>query len=132
MSNIIHTAYPPPPGIHLESANKDHLIFTWNHIAPECAAIRYTIISADECGICPDTTAHNSASCNHFQASANGNLCSFALQSEFCPGHVHRTIGNMSDPIRVTLKGELYIDIVLLIIIHASDITFCSSRASSS
>ena len=90
----------------MESANQNHLTFTWNDIVPECAAVRYTVRSTN-CGICPDTTTHNSASCNHFQVSTIGNLCLFAIRSEFCPGHtMYQIIGNMSDHIQVTLKGK--------------------------
>ena len=92
--------------MHLESANQNYLTFSWNDIVPECAAVRYTVRSTANCGICPDITAHNSASCNHFQVSTTGNLCSFAVQSEFCHGHTtYRAIGSRSAHIQVTLKG---------------------------
>ena len=104
---IICTAYPPPSEIHLESADQNHLIFNWNDIVPACAAVHYTVRSTG-CGICLDTTAHNSASCNHFQVSTTGNLCTFAVQSEFCHEYTtYRTIGSISDHIQVILKGSL-------------------------
>ncbi len=94
------TAYPPPMGIHLISANPDQLTFAWNLVAQECSDFHYNIF-AQNCGDCPSRTHHDIASCSDYSVSTQTVTCSFALQTVFCED----TIGIMGNPVEIILKG---------------------------
>lgn len=96
------TAYPPPVGIHLMSANPDQLTFAWNPVAQECSAFHYNIF-AYNCGDCPSRTHHDTAACSDYSVSTQVVTCLFFLQTVFCEDG---SIGNMSNPLEVTLKGN--------------------------
>ena len=76
------------------------LTFTWESASTNCSLIHYNIIS--DCGICPNTTAINEATCI-LAGSQLRRSCSFALRNVLC----HNTFSNESDPIIVDLFTEL-------------------------
>ena len=96
------TAYPPPIGIHLSSANPNQLTFAWNLVAQECSALLYNIY-AQNCGDCPSRTHHDTAACSDYSVSTEAVTCSFVLQTVFCGDD--GSIGNRSNPVEVILKG---------------------------
>ncbi len=86
--------------MRLVNAAPDQLTFSWDPVAPNCAAIHYNILAQD-CGICPSTTQHNTVVCHDMQVGQNL-TCSFVVQN-FRTCDV--VAGNISIPVNVMLKG---------------------------
>ena len=55
--------------------------FTWSPAAPNCLAIYYNIL-ASNCGSCPTTTNHTTATCT--DVPINGSMCLFMVQPVVC------------------------------------------------
>ena len=98
---FIHTvSFPSPTNIRLISASPHQLTFSWNPVAPNCAAIHYNILEQN-CGRCPSTTQHNRVVCHDMDVGQNL-TCSFVVQNfRTCDG----VAGNMSIPVNITLQG---------------------------
>ena len=69
-------------------------------MAPNCAAIHYNIL-AQNCGNCPSSTPHTTVVCHDMNVGANL-TCSFVVQNVRTCDDI---TGNMSDPVKVHLKG---------------------------
>ena len=79
-------------------ASPIRLTFQWGQVSSSCTAIQYRIIATD-CGRCPGTTPHTTASCSGI--SVDGHQCRFALQAITCAN----IVGNESRTVGVTLRG---------------------------
>ena len=69
-------------------------------MAPNCAAIHYKIL-AQNCGNCPSSTPHTTVVC-HDMSIGDNLTCSFVVQNVRTCDDI---TGNMSDPVKVHLKG---------------------------
>ena len=96
--------YSPPSDIHVQSVEKDRVVFTWNEVTSHCPSIRY-VITAINCGACPNITTNAMVTCSDFNVSTNiiTSKCKFAVQTEIC-GYL---LGEMSNYSVVNLIGEL-------------------------
>ena len=75
-------------------------MFAWNKTtSPQCSSIQY-VISAIECGNCPNTTTDTNITCVHF--SVSNRTCMFAVQTEIC-GYL---VGPKSEHVIVNLFGK--------------------------
>jgi hypothetical protein len=98
---ITETPFPPPTNIHIESNHDPHQItFAWDKVTVQCPSLQY-IITAMNCGLCPNTTADKNVTCDtqshdHISPRTN-NTCLFAVQTEIC-GHLR---GRRSEYVRV-------------------------------
>ena len=72
----------------------NQLIFQWNSVATDCAAVHYNIL-ASNCGSCPTTTNHTNVTCT--DVPADNNECNFIIQSVIC----RKVIGKYSNPISI-------------------------------
>ena len=98
--SICSVSYPSPSNLQLIGVAPQRLTFSWNSVAPNCAAIHYNIFAQD-CGICPGTTSHNTVVCHDMEIIGKV-ICSFAVQIvRSCDG----AVGNTSNSIQVMLKG---------------------------
>ena len=96
---------PPPNKLYITTANfvSRHLTFSWSPVAPDCPAIHYNIL-ASNCGSCPTTTNHTTATCT--DVPPENIVCTFAIQPVMCGS----LVGNKSDPVSVTTtRGEVII-----------------------
>ena len=96
--SLLLEEYGPPNGVHLE---RFQLVFVWNEVTAtsQCPYIQY-IITAINCGICPNTTTNTNVTCTLTDISASTNrTCMFAVQTEVC-GYI---IGEWSEYITVNL-----------------------------
>ena len=67
--------------IRLVEMYPNQLIFEWSEISYNCPFFHYRIV-ASNCGQCPNTTRHTTATCfGDFTESVN---CSFSIQSVLC------------------------------------------------
>jgi hypothetical protein len=85
---ITETPFPPPTNIHIESNHDSHqIIFAWDEVTVQCSSLQY-IITAINCGACPNTTADKNVTCdtqpNINQRVKLNNTCLFAVQTEIC------------------------------------------------
>ena len=93
--------YPPPTNIHVESNDSSQITFAWDEVTAQCLSLQY-IITAINCGLCPNATADKNVTCN-IQADINlctENTCLFAVQTEIC-GHL---LGERSDYVIVHIQ----------------------------
>ena len=99
--------YPPPNNVHIESNDSSQITFAWDEVTVQCSSLRY-IITAINCGLCPNTTADKNVTCD-IQTDISlrtNNTCMFAVQTEIC-GHL---LGERSDYLVVHMPdGELYL-----------------------
>ena len=105
---ITSIPYPPPTNIiHTESYDSSQITFAWDEVTVQCSSLQY-IITAINCGLCPNTTADKNVTCD-IQTDMNmrtNNTCVFAVQTEIC-GHL---LGERSYYLIVhMLDGELYL-----------------------
>ena len=101
------TPYPPPTNIHIESNDFSQITFAWDEVTVQCSSLQY-IITAINCGLCPNATADKNVTCNIQSdiSQRTNNTCMFAVQTEIC-GHL---LGERSDYLIVhTPDGELYL-----------------------
>ena len=79
--------YPPPSNISIESNDSHHITFAWDEVTSQCSSLQY-IITAINCGVCPNTTTDNNVTCHIqsdiSQALRTSNTCMFAVQTEIC------------------------------------------------
>ena len=85
----------PPNNILISGVDisQQQLTFTWSPVVPDCPAIHYNIL-ASNCGSCPTTTNHTTATCIDIP-TIGSTSCNFAIQAVVC-GNIS---GNTSDPI---------------------------------
>ena len=57
------------------------LTFSWGPVAPDCPVVSYNIL-ASNCGSCPTTTNHTTATCTDVPTDAKE--CTFAVQIVVC------------------------------------------------
>ena len=106
---IVPAPYAPPGDIRYEKMEPDRLQFSWSKVAPHCPYVQY-IITARNCGICPNTTVDATVTCTNYSSSENS-TCLFAVQTETC-GSI---LGEMSGYLEIgkneytVLKQHLYI-----------------------
>ena len=100
-----------PNNIRLINVKPKQLTFAWNdsenvqqtHTFSDTDSIVYNII-ASNCGTCPNSTTSLSATCVDF--TADGGVCSFALQAVVCGIR----FSPISDPMKIQIKGINLID----------------------
>ena len=82
---LLLAPYAPPNDIHVETVDADQVKFVWSEVTSQCPCIRY-IISADNCGLCPNSTVDTTVTCTNISSSVNvlNSICLFALQTETC------------------------------------------------
>ena len=83
---VTETPYPPPTNIHIESNDSSQITFAWDEVTAHCSSLQY-IITAINCGLCPDTTTDKNITRNiqtdNISLHTN-NACMFAVQIEIC------------------------------------------------
>ena len=84
---IMAIPYPSPTNIHIESNDPHQITFIWDEVPVQCSSLQY-IITAINCGVCPNTTADRNITCDmqsHISPRAEfNNTCLFAVQTEIC------------------------------------------------
>ena len=76
------------------------ILFAWNKLnGTRCSSIQY-IITAINCGVCPNATTDTNITCVH--SSVSNHTCMFAVQTEIC-GYL---LGERSEYVIVNLFGE--------------------------
>ena len=106
---ITETPFPPPGNIHIESNDSHQITFAWDEVTVQCSYLQY-IITAINCGVCPNTTTDKNVTCNmqsHISPHTKfNNTCLFAVQTEIC-GYLR---GKRSEYITVMvhMDGEQY------------------------
>ena len=97
------TIYPPPTNIHVDSSDSSQITFAWDEVTAQCSSLRY-IITAINCGLCPNTTADKNVTCNIQTdiSQRTNDTCMFAVQTEIC-GYLH---GKRSDYVTIHINGE--------------------------
>ena len=98
--------YPPPSDVHVESIDSHHITFAWDEAPVQCSCLQY-IITAINCGVCPNTTIDKNIKCDiqsHISphTAEFNNTCLFAVQTEIC-GYLR---GNRSEYVMVHMDGE--------------------------
>jgi hypothetical protein len=105
---ITETLYPPPTNIHIESNDPHQITFTWDEVTVQCSrsSLQY-IITAINCGVCPNTTADKNVTCDTQSniSPRTNNTCLFAVQTEIC-GYLR---GKRSEYVIVHMDGEKYL-----------------------
>ena len=86
-------------------------MFAWDEVSDTlCSSIQY-VISAVNCGVCPNTTTDTNITCVYTQSNASVDTnytCMFAVQTEIC-GYL---LGERSDSLTITIyyiDGESFI-----------------------
>ena len=79
--------------------SKGNLSFTWNPVAPSCAAIQYNI-NADKCGRCITVTTSTSVTCTDVVVE-DEELCSFGVATVVCSG----TGPGVQNVLEIMLRG---------------------------
>jgi hypothetical protein len=100
---ITETLYPPPDNVHIESSDSHQITFAWDEVTVQCSSLQY-IITAINCGVCPNTTADKNVTCDtqsHISQRTN-NTCLFAVQTEIC-GYLQ---GKGSEYVIAHMNGE--------------------------
>ena len=97
---------PAPTNVKLIDAHSGMLTFSWSPVTLRCSDFYYEITT--DCGNCPQTTKSTSVVCSVLILSSVSRVCSLSVRSVTC-GNI---IGNWSDPVSVSLKGQ-YIKILL-------------------
>jgi hypothetical protein len=103
---VTETLYPPPSNVHIESNDSHQITFAWDEVTVQCSSLQY-IITAINCGVCPNTTADKNVTCDTQSdiSQRTNNTCTLAVQTEIC-GHLR---GNRSDYVIVYMDGEQYL-----------------------
>ena len=105
---ITETPFPPPSNIYIESNDSHQITFAWDEDPVQCSSLQY-IITAVNCGVCPNTTADKNITCDmqsHISPRTN-NTCLFAVQIEIC-GYL-RGIRSEYVTVMVHMDGEQYL-----------------------
>ena len=82
---ITETPHLSPSNVHVDSNDSHQITFAWDEMTVQCSSLQY-IITAINCGVCPNTTADKSVTCDT-QSQHTNNVCLFAVQTEIC-GHL--------------------------------------------
>ena len=101
--SLATTEIPPPNNVHIEVNDSHQITFAWDEVTIQCSSLRY-IITAINCGVCPNTTADKNITCN-IQSDISlrtNDTCLFAVQTQIC-GHL---LGEKSDIVLVHIDGE--------------------------
>ena len=96
--NITTESYQPPNDIRLKNVNSSQLTFQWSPVSSTCHAIHY-LISASNCGHCPNITSHAMATCAGMFRGIQ--VCSFTVQTVVCDN----ITGNESGEVMAMLRG---------------------------
>ena len=104
---IAETLFPRPSNIHIESNDSHQITFAWDEVTVQCSSLQY-IITAINCGVCPNTTADKNVTCDtqsHISPHTEfNNTCLFAVQTEIC-GYL-RGIRSDYATVMVYMDGE--------------------------
>ena len=76
------TSYPPPSNVHVEANDSSQITFAWDEVTVQCSSLQY-VITAINCGVCPNTTADKNVTCN-IQSDISlrtNDTCLFAIQT---------------------------------------------------
>ena len=93
--------YQPPSNVRVAAIEMNRIVFVWSELnSTKCSSIQY-VITAINCGVCPNTTTITNITCVHFSVS-NDIKCMFAVQTEIC-GYL---LGERSEYVIVNLSGE--------------------------
>lgn len=92
--------YPPPNGLTVTDVSSEKISFTWNSTAPVCSSSIHYLITASNCGVCPQTVTNTSATCTNLQPSTEVRECRFSVQIVVC-----RVMGNASGAISERIGG---------------------------
>ena len=92
--------------IHVQSNDSSQITFAWDEVAMQCSSLQY-IITAVNCGMCPNTTSYTNITCIQPNMSLDTNramtvTCLFAIQTEIC-GYL---VGERSDYVKVHLHHD--------------------------
>ena len=80
----------------------DQIVFAWSEVEAQCPYIQY-IISAINCGLCPNSTVDTTVTCMNVSESVNSSsTCLFAIQTETC-GSI---LGEKSEYASADMFGE--------------------------
>ena len=99
--------YPPPTNVHFEATDseRNEIVFAWDEVNDtHCSSIQY-IITAINCGACPNATTDTNISCVYIQSDVSidaNHTCMLAVQTEIC-GYL---LGEKSNYIRINLDGR--------------------------
>ena len=81
---VTEIPYPPPSDIHVENKDSNQITFAWDELMTKCPSLRY-VITAINCGVCPNTTTYTNVTCIQSDVSVHTNrTCLFAVQTEIC------------------------------------------------
>ena len=59
-------------------------MFSWDEVTDTlCSSVQY-VITAINCGVCPNTTTDTNITCAYMQSGATNNICIFVVQTEIC------------------------------------------------
>ena len=108
---IIEPPLPPPGNVHIESNDSHQITFAWDEVAVQCSSLQY-IITAINCGVCPNTTADKNVTCDT-QSDISphakfNNTCLFAVQTEIC-GYLRGRRSEYYATVMVHMDGEQYL-----------------------
>ena len=102
-NNIV--PYPPPSNVHCEGIERNQVVFAWDEIfGTQCSSIQY-IISAINCGACPNSTKDTNIVCVYIESDVSidtNHTCMFAVQTEIC-GYLQ---GERSEHVTVHIDSE--------------------------
>jgi hypothetical protein len=103
---ITENPFPPPTNIYIESSDSHQITFAWDEVTVQCSSLQY-IITAFNCGVCPNTTADKNITCDTQSdiSPRTNNTCLFAVQTEIC-GYLR---GKRSEYVIVHMDGEKYL-----------------------
>ena len=96
---------PSPNNVRIESNDPYQITFAWDEDseAVQCSSLQY-IITAINCGVCPNIIADKSVTCSDAQSQRTNNTCLFAVQTEIC-GHLW---GNRSEYVTVHIDTSTH------------------------
>ena len=82
---VTEVPYPPPGNVRVENNySSNQITFAWDELMTKCPSLRY-VITAINCGVCPNTTTDTNITCIQSDASVHTNrTCLFAVQTEIC------------------------------------------------
>ena len=99
---VTEIPYPPPRNVHLESNDSNQITFAWDELVIQCPSLRY-VITAINCGVCPNTTTDTNVTCVQSNVSVHTNhICLFAVQTEIC-GYL---LGGKSEYVTVYIQFD--------------------------
>jgi hypothetical protein len=99
--------FPPPDAISLAlvNFNPKEITFSWSPVATDCPSIQYNIL-ASNCGSCPNTTNHTTATCTDLPS--DGSVCTLAVETVVC-GNI---TGNQSKPLSFNISDTLHVTVI--------------------